>query len=55
MENDKLLRYSIQLDYLSKLLRCKLISDREYSLIKNKLMNDYQIVSDILAGAKNTT
>ena len=41
--------YSIQLLFLSKLLKCKLIDEIEYSLIKKQLMKDYGIISDILA------
>lgn len=48
-KNDKLIRYSIQLIYLARLLESKLINDTEFSLIKKQLMSDYSITSDILA------
>ena len=48
-KNDKLIRYSIQLIYLARLLESKLINDTEFSLIKKQLMSDYSIISDILA------
>ena len=43
----RLLRYSMQLAFLRQLLEKQLISDREYSLIKNRLMKDYKIISDL--------
>lgn len=49
MKKDNLLRYSMQLAFLKQLLEKKLISDREYSLIKSRLMKDYKIVSDLLS------
>jgi hypothetical protein len=48
-KNEKLIRYSIQLIYLARLLESKLINDTEFSLIKKQLMSDYSIISDILA------
>lgn len=48
-KNEKLIRYSIQLVYLARLLESKLINDTEFSLIKKQLMRDYSIISDILA------
>ncbi|MFM1544633.1 SHOCT domain-containing protein [Streptococcus mutans] len=41
MEANKLIRYSIQLAFLKQLLEKKLITDKEYSLIKKHLMKDY--------------
>ena len=49
LKKDNLLRYSMQLAFLKQLLQKKLISDREYSLIKSRLMKDYKIVSDLLS------
>lgn len=43
----RLLRYSMQLAFLRQLPEKQLISDREYSLIKNRLMKDYKIISDL--------
>ena len=48
VNNEELIRYSIQLIYLARLLEARLISDSEYLLIKKQLMNDYSITSDIL-------
>lgn len=45
---NNLIRYSMQLAYLRQLLDKKLITDREYSLIKNRLMQDYKVVSNLL-------
>lgn len=44
---DKMLRYSIQLAMLKQLLDKELISELEYNKIKNRLMRDYGIVSDL--------
>ena len=49
LKKDNLLRYSMQLAFLKQLLEKKLISDKEYSLIKSRLMKDYKIVSDLLS------
>ena len=43
MTNDALIRYSMQLAMLRTLLDAKAISDKEYSLIKRRLMQDYEI------------
>ena len=45
----KLIRYSMQIAMLNQLLARKMISEREYALVKSKLMQDYKIVSDITA------
>ncbi|WP_423245127.1 SHOCT domain-containing protein [Faecalibacterium prausnitzii] len=42
-----MIRYSIQLAFLKQLLERKLITDREYSLIKQRLMKDYRVVSEL--------
>jgi len=49
MRADKLIRYSVQLAFLRQLLECGLISEKEYSIIKNRLMRDYNIKSDLTA------
>jgi len=54
-QNDRLIRYSMQIAYLGRLLKEKLISEYEYSLIRKKLMKDYGISSDILAGKEIAT
>lgn len=38
-----ILRYSIQLSMLRKLLSKKLITEKEYKVLKAKLMQDYKI------------
>lgn len=48
-KKEKLIRYSMQLAYLHTLLKAKLITENEYSLIKKKLQKDYKVPSDILA------
>ncbi len=47
MEANNLIRYSMQLAFLKQLLEKKLITDKEYSLIKKRLMKDYRVVSDL--------
>ncbi len=41
-----MMRYSMQLAMLKQLLDKKLISEKEYTIIKNKLMNDYKVFSN---------
>ena len=47
MKEQNLIRYSIQLAFLKQLLERKLITDKEYSLIKQRLMKDYRVVSEL--------
>lgn len=47
MKEQNLIRYSIQLAFLKQLLERKLITDREYFLIKQRLMKDYRVVSEL--------
>lgn len=49
MKNEKLLQYSKELSLLSQLLQSNLITETEYQKIKTKLMNEYNIISDITA------
>ncbi|CCL20398.1 TPA: SHOCT domain-containing protein [Clostridioides difficile] len=44
---NKLIRYTMQLAMLKQLLEKQLISIDEYNIVKNKLMKDYNIISDI--------
>lgn len=46
MQKD-LMRYSMQLAMLKQLLDKKLLTDKEFFIIKTKLMQDYNIVSNI--------
>ena len=48
MQND-LMNYSVQLAILSELMARKLISLKEYELLKHDLMNTFHIVSDLSA------
>ena len=48
-KKDKLLRYSMELALLKQLLRNNMITEMEYQKIKIKLMNAYDIISDITA------
>ena len=48
-QRGRLMRYSMQLIMLQKLLRYKLLSEREYIAVKERLMKDYGIVSDFTA------
>ena len=48
MKNSNLIRYSMQLSFLKQLLDKQLITDKEYSLIKNRLMKDYKVVSNLM-------
>lgn len=47
MQATNLIRYSMQLAYLKQLLDKKLITKKEFSLIKSQLMKDYKIISDL--------
>lgn len=48
-DKEMLLQYSKELSLLSQLLQSKLITETEYQKIKMKLMNEYNIISDITA------
>lgn len=43
----QLIRYSMQIAMLRQLLSLMLITENEFSLIKNRLMHDYGIISDL--------
>lgn len=47
VHQNKLIRYSMQIAMLRQLLAMALITDHEFSLIKNKLMQDYGVISDL--------
>ncbi len=49
MNNEKVLQYSKELSLLSQLLQSKLITETEYQKVKQQLMKEYKIVSDITA------
>ncbi len=48
MDKEKLLEYSKELSLLSQLLQSKLITEKEYQQIKQKLMKEYHILSDLI-------
>jgi len=47
MEANTILRYSLQLAMLSKLLSNELINRFEYEKIRSKLMEKYNVISEI--------
>lgn len=47
VNNEKLLQYSMSLSLLSQLQKGKQITDKEYHEIKEKLMKEYNILSDL--------
>lgn len=49
MNDDKLLRYSMQVAYLRLLLTEELLSEDEYEKCSYELRQDYGIAPDILA------
>jgi len=44
---DRLIRYSMQIAMLGQLLALALITEHEFALIKNKLMQEYGVISDL--------
>ena len=48
MEDDEILKYSMQIAMLKQLLGKELINEKEYEKIKKKLMEEYKIVSDLV-------
>ena len=49
MNDEKLFKYSRELSLLSQLLNNNLITEQEYQKIKQQLMKEYKIVSDLTA------
>lgn len=49
-DNDKLLRYSMQIGYLGVLLKAELLSEEEYEKCLIALKKDYGMAFDILVG-----
>jgi hypothetical protein len=47
LKQELLLKYSLQLAMLSKLLINKLITPQEYSKIRSKLMQKYEIIPEL--------
>ena len=48
IEEDEILKYSMQIAMLKQLLRKELINEKEYEKIKKKLMEAYNSVSDLV-------
>lgn len=44
-----IMRYSMQLAMLKQLLVKKMITEKEYRIIQQKLMNDYNISNNIMS------
>lgn len=49
MNPNRLLDYSIELSLLTQLFQNKLITEEEYQKIKQELMKEYHILSDLTA------
>ena len=49
MKDNRLLQYSIELSLLTQLYKSNLISEKEYQKIKQKMMKEYHILSDLTA------
>lgn len=49
MDKKQLLNYSMELSLLAQLLQCEEISENEYQKIKQGLMREYHILSDLTA------
>lgn len=48
MEEDEILKYSMQIAMLKQLLIKKLINEKEYKKIKKELMKEYGVLSDLV-------
>ena len=48
MEEDEILKYSMQIAMLKQLLIKKLINENEYEKIKKELMKEYGVLSDLV-------
>ncbi len=46
---EEIIEYSMELSQLTQLLYYKLITEQEYQKVKQQLMKEYKIVSDITA------
>jgi hypothetical protein len=51
MENTNLLAYSMELSMLTRLFNSNLLTEVEFNKIKQELMREYNIVSDMVAKA----
>ena len=48
LEMNDFMRYSMKLAFLRQLLDKKLLTEKEYALVKSRLMKDYKVVSDLM-------
>lgn len=48
MKEDEILKYSMQISMLKRLLIEKLINQKEYEKIKEGLMKEYGVLSDLV-------
>jgi hypothetical protein len=48
-QQDKIMRYSMELSLLLQLLETQQITESEYQIIKQELMKEYHILSDLTA------
>ena len=48
MEEDEILKYSMQIAMLKQLLNKKLIDEKEYEKIKKELMKEDGVLSDLV-------
>lgn len=48
MEEDEILKYSMQIAMLKQLLIKKLINEKEYEKKKKELMKEYGVLSDLV-------
>ena len=48
MEEDKILKYSMQIAMLKQLVNKKLIDEKEYEKIKKEVMKEYGVLSDLV-------
>ena len=55
MEDDEILKYSMQIAMLKQLLNKKLIDEKEYEKIKKELMKEYGVLSDLVIWREKLT
>ena len=55
MEDDEILKYSMQIAMLKQLLNKKLIDEKEYEKIKKELMKEYGVLYDLVIWREKLT
>ena len=48
MEEDEILKYSMQIAMLKQLMIKKLINEKEYEQIRKELLKEYGVLSDLV-------